>query len=240
MPFKILSGLRKSHTSKMPEKEAFAATKLKLKYFELGPIAGRGGVVRFMLFVHDLDFEDVKVAPDDSWLELKQELVTSGHNPCGTIPVLYIDDTPYFGHIPILKYMAAKLDADSSDPEVIYRSNVMLDEYTNWRNDWSDSLFDEEKKKAYTEKRETIYALIEKLYERRLDKSGPYFMGLEKPGYDDLCVFTMVQDDFNMCGEMNLDAYPTVKAMCEKVKAIPRIAAWYTEKQAAAAAAAEK
>ena len=93
----------------MSGKEALAEKKLKLKYFELGPVAGRGGIVRFMLYVHDVDFEDVKVAPDNSWLDLKQELVTSGHNPCGTIPVLYIDDTPYFGHIPILKYLAAKV-----------------------------------------------------------------------------------------------------------------------------------
>jgi len=224
----------------MSGKESFSGKQLKLKYFELGLIAGRGGVVRFMLYVHDLDFEDIKVAPDNSWLQLKQELVTSGHNPCGTVPVLYIDETPYFGHIPILKYLAAKFDAGSSDPEVIYRSNVMLDEYTNWRNDWSDSLFDEEKKKVYSEKREKIYALIEKLYDRRLDKSKPYFMGMEKPGYDDLCIFTMVQDDQQLCGEMNLDAYPTIKTVCEKVKAIPRIAAWYTEKAAAAAAAEQK
>lgn len=116
----------------------------------------------------------------------------------------------------------------------MYKSNVVLDEYTNWRNDWSNALFDEAVKKAYSEKREKIYALIEKLYGKRPDQSTPYFMGMEKPGYDDICLFTMIYDDWQMCGEMNLDAYPTLKALYEKVKEVPRIADWIIEAQAAA------
>lgn len=94
----------------MSSSDAFQGKKLLLKYFELGAIGGRGSVVRYMLYIHDVEFDEVKLLPDNSWLEAKQELISSGHNPCGTVPVLYIDDTPFFGHIPIVKYLAAKVN----------------------------------------------------------------------------------------------------------------------------------
>ena len=80
-----------------------------LKYFALGAVGGRGSVVRYMLYIHDIEFEDVKIPPDESWLKLKEELQTSGHNPCGGLPVMYVDDKPYFGHVPIVKFIAAKV-----------------------------------------------------------------------------------------------------------------------------------
>ena len=80
-----------------------------LKYFELGPQGGRGGVVRNMLFVHDVEFEESKLAPDETWLVEKERLISTGECPIGAVPVLYIGDKPYFGHIPIARYLASKV-----------------------------------------------------------------------------------------------------------------------------------
>ena len=109
---------------------------------------------------------------------------------------------------------------------MLYRSNVVLDEYADWRRDWADCLFDEEKQKEYREKREKLYGLMEKLYGYRANKETPFFMGMEKPGYDDLCVYSVIYDDLTQFGELDMEAMPTLKALYEKIKAIPRIEEW--------------
>ena len=216
-----------------------------LKFFELGPVGGRGGVVRNMLLVHDVKFKESKVPAFENWQAEKQRLISSGENPLGTLPVLYIDEKPYFGHIPIARYLAAKVshctpwicmtrdtvqfDAVHSDHEVRYRSDVILDEYTNWRGDWAKSNFDEGKKQEYLEKREKLYALMEKLYENRSDQSTPYFMGLETPGVDDVAIYTLLYDDQTIYGKLDMTSYPTLEELLKKVGEIPRIAEWTQE-----------
>ena len=110
-----------------------------------------------------------------------------------------------------------------------YRSDVIIDEYINWRSQWGTVLHDAEKKKEYEEKREKIYALIEKLYENRVDKSTPHFMGFEKPGFDDVAVYSMMYDDQIMHGKLDMAAYPTLEELMKKVGEIPRIAEWAKE-----------
>ena len=102
----------------------------------------------------------------------------------------------------------------------------MIDEYINWRSIWADAVFDEEKKQKYSEKRNDLYSLMEKLYENRVDKSTPYFMGFEKPGFDDIALYTMMHDDQMMHGTLDMAAYPTLEELMKKVGEIPRIAEW--------------
>ena len=80
-----------------------------LKYFNLGPVGGRGAVVRNMLFVHDVKFEASDVESFEAWPAEKQQLISTGACPIGTLPVCYIGDKIYFGHIPIARYLAAKV-----------------------------------------------------------------------------------------------------------------------------------
>ena len=110
-----------------------------------------------------------------------------------------------------------------------YRSDVILDEYINWRSHWGAVLHDAEKKQEYLEKREKLYALMEKLYENRVDKSTPYFMGFEKPGFDDIALYSMMYDDQIVHGKLDMTAYPTLEELLKKVGEIPRIAEWTQE-----------
>ena len=80
-----------------------------LKYFNLGPVGGRGAVVRNMLFAHDVKFEASDVESFEAWPAEKQQLISTGACPIGTLPVCYIGDKIYFGHIPIVRFLAAKV-----------------------------------------------------------------------------------------------------------------------------------
>ena len=85
-----------------------------LKFFELGPVGGRGGVVRNMLLVHDIKFTESKLPAFENWQAEKERLISSGECPIGTVPVLYVNGKPYFGHIPIVRYLAAKVSSAAS------------------------------------------------------------------------------------------------------------------------------
>ena len=122
-----------------------------------------------------------------------------------------------------------QFDAVHSDHEVRYRSDVILDEYTNWRGYWAKSHFDEGKKQEYLEKREKLYALMEKLYENRVDKSTPYFMGFAKPGFDDVAIHSMMYDDQTIYGKLDMADYPTLEKLLKKVSEVPRVAEWMKE-----------
>lgn len=88
---------------------------VELKYFDIGPKGSRGGPVRFMLQLHEVDFDENKIAPDASWMDVKKQLIESGENPCGTLPILTIDGNTYFHHLPILRLLAAKVESAKQD-----------------------------------------------------------------------------------------------------------------------------
>ena len=52
-----------------------------------------------MLFVHDVEFEEVELSIDETWLVEKERLISTGECPIGVVLVLYVYGKPYFGHI---------------------------------------------------------------------------------------------------------------------------------------------
>ena len=111
---------------------------LKLEYQNF-PIAGRGGIVRFFMQIHDIEFEDEVVDMSADWKALKEELVSSGRNPCGTLPVVTDGEHDMSQHIAVTKYLARVYRVTSGDPWKDYVQDLVADEYQGWRAKWVTS-----------------------------------------------------------------------------------------------------
>jgi hypothetical protein len=90
--------------------------KVLLTFWKLpSGLAGSGGVVRFFLLLNEIDFEERLVDMDD-WEGLRRELVESGQNPAGMLPIITIGSITFTDHVSVLRYLARKIGGYGEHP----------------------------------------------------------------------------------------------------------------------------
>eukprot|EP00549_Striatella_unipunctata_P013397 CAMPEP_0118702426 /NCGR_PEP_ID=MMETSP0800-20121206/17889_1 /TAXON_ID=210618 ORGANISM="Striatella unipunctata, Strain CCMP2910" /NCGR_SAMPLE_ID=MMETSP0800 /ASSEMBLY_ACC=CAM_ASM_000638 /LENGTH=220 /DNA_ID=CAMNT_0006603635 /DNA_START=371 /DNA_END=1033 /DNA_ORIENTATION=- len=216
--------------------------KLALKYLNLGPVGGRGGVQRFFMLAHGIKFEETLFTPSEEWGAEKKRLIETGENPCGSVPVTYItgdgdqDSKTLSQHIATCRYLARVNKFDTGDIYKDFVQDLVADEYQSFRALWVDKTFtsDEKQKEEYRKK-----LLLEEL--KKFDalykkyKTSDVYLSTSPAGvplWGDSAMFGIVYDNIKTghITEEALAAYPNIEALYKAYSAIPTVAAWIAEK----------
>eukprot|EP00475_Leptophrys_vorax_P019454 TRINITY_DN2659_c0_g1_i3.p1 TRINITY_DN2659_c0_g1~~TRINITY_DN2659_c0_g1_i3.p1 ORF type:complete len:537 (-),score=156.96 TRINITY_DN2659_c0_g1_i3:39-1649(-) len=192
-------------------------------------LGGRGGVVRSFFLLHGIEYTE-KLLPFGSqeWENEKKELISSGLNPAGLVPVVKIGNLVLTEHIAILRYLAGKLGLYGKDDWKDYCADAVADEYQGYRNAWVASIgANDAGKAAYKEKQHYFLELLEALYARKASPTSPYLGGGNVPGFVDLAMWGQLRDDSIVNGDVFVGGkYPTLKGMFDAVGAVHAIKSW--------------
>eukprot|EP00475_Leptophrys_vorax_P046456 TRINITY_DN998_c0_g1_i1.p1 TRINITY_DN998_c0_g1~~TRINITY_DN998_c0_g1_i1.p1 ORF type:complete len:251 (-),score=56.09 TRINITY_DN998_c0_g1_i1:36-689(-) len=212
-----------------------SATKLiggkpHLTYFALPfGLGGRGGVVRNFFLLHNIEYTE-RLIPFGSpqWQTEKKQLVASGLNPAGLVPVVQVGDLVLTEHIAILRYFSKKLGIYGNDELKDYYADAVADQYQGYRNAWVGSIgANAEAKAAYQEKQQYFLGLLEVLYGRKANKSSPYLGGGEVPSFTDVAIYSQLRDDGIVNGDVFAgNKFPVLKDVHDSVGSIDAIKAW--------------
>ncbi|KAI9340210.1 putative glutathione S-transferase [Obelidium mucronatum] len=182
------------------------------------PARGRGEVNRLFFAEAGIEFEDVRVDFPD-WPAKKADLVKSGKNHYGALPLLQIGDVILTQHIPILRYVSKKLGKyGGSNDEEAYK----LDQFSDVAIDWRFSFAKE--KETHPQAIPRFYNTFENLL------AGPFVLG-EEFSYADAILYQALQDDGSLGNEERLAAYPRLQKFIAALEARPRIAAYLSQRK---------
>jgi len=215
-------------------------TSFTLKYFQLGPLAARGGVQRFFMLTHDIPFQDqLFVLGGPEWPVEKTRMVQSGENPCGTLPVTTMtnqDGTEHFlsQHIATCRYLAHLHNITSGDAYTDYIQDAVADEYHGWASSWVAAAFfkSNEEKEAY-KSGELVEQLTKfnALYKKYVTTATSPFLSVTaagKPLWGDSAVFGLLHDHFQagLLTEEVLQEYPHLANLYQAYGSIEAVAKW--------------
>jgi glutathione S-transferase len=220
-------------------------TPLTLEYLSINPLAGRGGVVRFFMLIHGLDFDEKHIAMSD-WGAKKAKMIASKENPCGSVPILTVNDddsVPLLTqHIALCRYLfRTKIapNGDSATPMEEMLQDMVADEYQGWRNSWGTTLGSADVKATYkAEKLSKHLELMNALYEKYATVSSeqPYLSSTSrthKPLWADVAVAGLVYDHMQtgLLTNDELTGYPKIDALYGAFCALTPVAAWMKQAQ---------
>jgi len=212
-------------------------SKPKFTYLDLPlPISARGGVLRFFMLTHSIEYEE-NLIPRDEWTgTMKSDYIKSGKNPCGQLPVLELEGKDLGQHIATCRLLARKLETLSSDPFGDYAQDAVADEYQKWRNDFVGALFgSDEDKVAYKKSLPDWLKLFEALFGKYMHGSGPYLS--ESPSrkglWGDSAIFSLLWDNMQVgfATEQELQEFPKLSAMFKAYGATEGVKSWTSARQ---------
>ena len=190
----------------------------KLTYFNL---RARAELTRLIFAQAGVEYEDKRIAKEE-WSELKPK------TPYGSLPTLEVDGKVLAGSLPIARFVAERHGlAGSNDLENTEIAGIMdclgdlLQAFVKVIFESNETRKAELQKKFNEEESPKYLSLLEK----RVTADG-WLYG-SKLTYADLAFF-------NFCDNLNqpnaLEAYPGLKAVQEKVAALPSIAKWVKDR----------
>nr|UEN71122.1 glutathione S transferase-S4 [Glyphodes pyloalis] len=190
----------------------------KLTYF---PVKALAEPIRFILSYGGQEFEDDRF-DRENWPKLKPNM------PFGQVPVLEVDGKKVAQSTAICRYLAKQFGLVGKDDW----ENLLIDSTVDSIHDLRAKLgayHYESVAEAKEAKRAPLFDEIIPLYLERLDaqvkKNGGYFVG-EKLTWADL-VFVGLLDYLNFMAKFDLlEKHENLKALKEKVLAVPAIKAW--------------
>ncbi|KAL9962463.1 hypothetical protein ACROYT_G031568 [Oculina patagonica] len=201
--------------------------KYKLTYF---PIRGKAEYTRIAFAVAGVDFEDIRVNPEEWMTKLKP----SGFSPSGQLPVLEVDGKVLTQSKAILTYVAKEFNlAPGSNFE-----QAQADMLAHCISDLEDKLSaafhvddPERKEKALAAVTKELVPEKCRFFEKFLlanSKHG-FFIG-DKLTYADIVVFTFLNSHY-LKGSAEgipeeLKEYPTLSTWYELVRTQPKIQHW--------------
>eukprot|EP01025_Chloroclados_australasicus_P057160 TRINITY_DN7114_c1_g1_i7.p1 TRINITY_DN7114_c1_g1~~TRINITY_DN7114_c1_g1_i7.p1 ORF type:complete len:220 (+),score=26.67 TRINITY_DN7114_c1_g1_i7:170-829(+) len=194
-----------------------------------GVLCGRGGVCRLFMLANDIAFDEELVSLQEWASGEKARTKSEGINPGAYLPSVKMNGKWYSETIAICRYLARKYDLYGKDEEKDYDADALCDAYQVWRNTWATALGEEpesEKVSAYLSKREHFHECLEAFYKARTAQDGVFLTGGEKPGFADCVVYAIINDDQEIHGQFDLDAYPNLAAVHEAVGAVPEVQTW--------------
>jgi glutathione S-transferase len=205
----------------------------KLIYLNL-PVAARGGALRFFMLSNNIDFTEDLIDMKD-WPARKAELIKSGANPAGNVPIIELDGKVLTQHVSTMRYLAKLAGKTSGDDYGDYVQDLVADEYQNWRNVWVATAFQGGDKDVY--KTETLpekLTIIEGYYNNYKTGKSP-FLSVSPSGaglWGDSAVAGLLWDNIQtgLLDEEILDKYPNLSALYKTYIAQPPVAAWIASK----------
>ncbi|XP_034934996.1 glutathione S-transferase-like [Chelonus insularis] len=192
--------------------------KYKLTYF---PVKALAEPIRFLFSYGGVEFEDDRFNRED-WPKIKPEM------PFGQVPVLEVDGKKVHQSTAICRYLAKQFGLAGKDDW----QNLLIDATVDTIHDMRQKLgafHYESHAEAKEAKRkvalnETLPYYLERLDEQVKNNNG-YFVGGSLTWAD--FVFVALLDYLNfMAGFDIIEKYSNLKALKEKVLAIPQIKAW--------------
>lgn len=213
---------------------------LTLTYLAIKPMGGRGGTLRFFMLIHGLDFDE-ELIPMPEWDGVKAKMVETNENPCGTVPVLKVNDDKsvplLLQHISICRYLfrtkiTGENEAVNAWQEMV--QDMIADEYHAWRLAWVSTLGSKDVAAAYkAEQLPNYLKQFNALYEKYAT-SEPYLSTASgKPLWGDVAVASLVDDSIQTgaLSKDDLKAYPKIDALYNAFCAIPAIAQWMDQEK---------
>ncbi|KAJ3025481.1 UNVERIFIED_CONTAM: hypothetical protein HDU68_007093 [Siphonaria sp. JEL0065] len=191
-----------------------------LTYFNL-PNKGRGELIRLFFAESGITYTDNRIATSE-WQKKKQELINSGLNSFGAVPVLQIGDLVLTQHIPILRYLSKRVGKyGGSTDEESFKVDQVSDVYIDWRFSWAKSSGD-----VHAAAIPRFYATFESFL-----RDGPFVLGSEF-SYADIAVYQALHDDGSLAGvRERLDSYPRLKEFVQAFEERPRMKAYLEERK---------
>ena len=206
-------------------------SRIILKYLNILPYGGRGGVTRFFLLSQGISFDEDLVA---NWAQEKERLVESGENPSGSVPILYSKNgDAHPQHIAAARYVARVYGLTSGDDYEDYVQDLVSDEYQGFRDQWAAATFrgNDEAKKVY--KDNVVPVQLKKfnaLYESF--KTHDIFLSVssktDQPLWGDAAIYGLLRDHIvsGYLTREDLTVYPRLMAMFTAYEDIPAIKTW--------------
>lgn len=213
---------------------------IKLRYFNLLPVGGRGCVNRFFMLIHGIPYEEDILPFDGNWANEKKRLVDSGENPCATLPIVYTEDGAYSQHIALCRYAARLHDLGTGDAYKEYVQDMVADEYHTFCSKWVIATYyppNEEFTASYKEVDVPKYlTMFESLY-AKFKTEEKYLSVSAKDGqplWGDCAIFVLLHD--HIAGKYitleDLEKYPCLYAMFKEFEKQPSIQEWLAKMKA--------
>ncbi|XP_076239149.1 glutathione S-transferase S4 [Calliopsis andreniformis] len=196
-------------------------TVYKLKYFN---VMGLAEPIRFLLSYGGVEFTDIRLEHSSKdWINMKPT------TPFGQMPVLEIDGKEYAQTLPICHYLAkqfnllGKTDLDTLQIDAI--ANALHD----FRRLTISQYYRESDPVVKAKKREEVFTNVIPFYLSKLEelaKNNDGYLHGGQLSYADL-FFVAISDSINTAYESDITKdKPHLKALKEKILAIPSIKAW--------------
>ena len=215
----------------------FSQPKITFKYLGVpNKIGGRGGVTRFFFLIYGIKYEEeLYDFTTDAWPNKKREILASGENPAGSVPIVIYGSKVLTQHMATIRYIALELGLGSTSWGN-YIQDVIVDEYQFLRDAWVVAAFmggDKEKFLALIKDKLTVfnalydkYAMDEVFMSCSL-KSKPMFgKAVGKPLWGDIALFGLVRDLIIM-DFITKDELPSrILKMYDCMMTMPEIANW--------------
>jgi len=194
----------------------------KLTYYDL---KGRGEIIRLIFTVADVDFEDVRVSPE----EWKNELKTN--SPFGQCPTLEFDGHVMCQSISIARFLANRFGlAGKSDLEKA-RADIVVDcvmdvtvPIVNIIHAQTEERREELKKKFVEEELPVFFGNFEKILKQNNGGDG-YFVG-DSVTWADLALMDVLDWGSFINHTMDYSAYPKIQGLIGKLYGHSKIAEW--------------
>lgn len=197
----------------------------KLSYFNL---RGRGELIRLVFAAAGVAYEDVRVTRDE-WPALKP------NTPFGQIPILEIDGKTFCQSNAIARYLARKFKlAGKTDLEEL-QVDMIIDCFEDIAKPVLAARFESDEtrkatlqKKLSEEQLPTFLENLEKILKSNNGGDG-FFVGNELTWAD--LAFLAVYGWIKLSGNESLiDKHSKLKALKDRVEAVPKIAAWIAKR----------
>ncbi|XP_076672971.1 glutathione S-transferase S4 [Andrena cerasifolii] len=196
-------------------------TEYKLIYFN---VMGLGEPIRYLLSYGGVQFEDVRLDHGSSeWTKLKPT------TPFGQMPVLEIDGKPYSQTLPICRYLAKQFNLLGNTDLDTLQIDAIANALHDFRKQAVSYYYREPDPVLKAKKREEVFTSVIPYYLGKLEElaknNGGYLHGGQL-NYADL-FFVAISDSLSTAYESDItNDKPHLKALKEKVLAIPSIKAW--------------
>jgi len=120
----------------------FSQPKITFKYLGVpNKIGGRGGVTRFFFLMYGIQFdEELYDFTTEAWPNKKREILASGENPAGSVPIVVYGNKTLTQHIATIRYIALDLGLGAG-PWGNYIQDIIADEYQFLRDAWVVAAF---------------------------------------------------------------------------------------------------
>ncbi|KND02007.1 uncharacterized protein SPPG_02513 [Spizellomyces punctatus DAOM BR117] len=194
---------------------------------------GLGEVFRLFFADAGIPYEEAP-ATKDVWPGLKKQLMESGANPIGSVPIVKIGDKVYHQTMPTVKYFSKKIQKYlPSSIEDEYFLDQMQDIISDWRS-YVRAIFGQDeaaKQKYHAETLPKFVNAFETFLGRHPD--GPYLLGKEIMHTDFPLYQAFADNGIRTGGNLagTLEEHPRVKAFIEAFENRPPIKAHLADRQ---------